>query len=1071
MTRDALESLSVRGLIELILRHEARIAQLNARIHELEAQLSSFARSPDAIRSPEPEVKSLPTSAMASDRVLTVGAEPDAVMTKRQVASINWPLSSFMMTTQRITTHLLHSPAFVLAAGIVALIVAGIGEYLVRQHNQTPLSPILYLIGIIVFTVSAWGVPAGKANRPAAENDAHAQHSNRRWLIGVGGVILALGLSLVAVNMLRADLKSATGAWLWIASLIVLMMTGIALHRGEGWPARWGADVFPHDQRARYVLIGGLVVLMALAAAARLLWLDKVPLGINADEGDRAAVSISIIRGTNPRSIFDSGWYYISMMYFTLLAQFFNISGIGFVQARIFTALFGIASVATITWLGIRHFGLRVGLLTGFLLSLLGIALQFARETSEAGITALFWAMSLLLFLEAARRGKTWAWIGAGLAGGYSIYFYPTGRLWALAAALYCLYLIVHGLGGRRRAIIRGAILAALASFLVSAPFFANVANKPGEFALRFEQTSAFVNNNATRLAYYKPSMTTEQLLLEQVVHSVGVFNQFPDGGGFWPTRLPLMPAALALLTLLGIGWCSLRWRDPRIAALTIWFWVSLLGVITTVETPNVQRLATAISIITFFPVLVFDNLARRVEQLMPFAHDTERRGQRLLRWAPAVAAALLVAAFMWNEGAFYFVDYASMERWAYPNAEGNAVNSQGTNSLVLTLGTSFHMINQGWIRLLAPDVSRAGIQSPGMNLPLTMPADRDLAFMLYPKQSYYLPYLNLLYPGGSTIPYIHPTEGRMFTFYRVSQQQWADAQGAMVEPPQGEPTRVRTLSEAPNGWNAYPSNMRWTAGLHVPRYWNYMFQVGPGPARLIIDQVEVLSVPAGTPVLSATVALAHGDHFVELEGSLTTAGQPALLQWAQLLSDNPMRTTPWQTVPTENLIATQNRGVGLFGLVQMPGRPAQHRLDRTLATCCLREEVLAEGRPYTVTWTGNITAPVSGQYGMSLFAQGEATLRIDGQTIIRTDSPSDTPITGTLNMSAGAHPVQLVYQVSNSPGGLEWAWTPPGGTTSIIPFTMLSPPPRAGIEMIVPFSVLGQRDLQPTDLPPAIIQ
>src|SRR5439155_20484372 len=163
---------------------------------------------------------------------------------------------------------------------------------------------------------------------------------------------------------------------------------------------------------------------------------------------------------------------------------------------------------------------------------------------------------------------------------------------------------------------------------------------KPAEFTLRYEQTSAFVGDNATRLPYYKPGMPAAQLWREQFVRAAGMFNQFPDGGGFWPTGLPLLPAVLALLTLVGIGWCTLRWRDPRSVALAIWFWVSLAGVITTVETPNVQRLTTAVPILALFPALVLDDLARRAEQL-----DVLAARQGLLRPPPGTAVATLALA------------------------------------------------------------------------------------------------------------------------------------------------------------------------------------------------------------------------------------------------------------------------------------------------------------------------------------------------------------------------------------------------------------------------------------------
>ena len=304
-----------------------------------------------------------------------------------------------------------------------------------------------------------------------------------------------------------------------------------------------------------------------------------VPFGINADEGDRAATAMQILRGTNSDGIFADGWYQISMMYFTMLSWLLNLLGMGFAQARVFGGIASLLACAIIIWIGARHFNWRVGLLAGGLFALLAIALQFARETSEAGPTATLWALSIAFFLEGARTGKLWAWIGAGLAGGFSIYFYPTGRLWPIFAALFCTYLLVHGLGGRRRAILLGVVLAAVAALIIMMPFVVNGLNHPETFTLRANDTSIFTQNNVTRLSYYKPQWSTSQLLGEQTIRSVGAFNQFQDEGGFWPTNRPIMYGLLAVLTLLGLGWVCLRVRDPRFAALAGWFWLGLAGV------------------------------------------------------------------------------------------------------------------------------------------------------------------------------------------------------------------------------------------------------------------------------------------------------------------------------------------------------------------------------------------------------------------------------------------------------------------------------------------------------------
>jgi hypothetical protein len=418
--------------------------------------------------------------------------------------------------------------------------------------------------------------------------------------------------------------------------------------------------------------------------------------------------------------------------------------------------------------------------------------------------------------------------------------------LWALLAAGFCIYLLVHGLGGRRRAIVRGAALAAIAAMLAAAPFFVLALRRPAVLWVRPSQTSIFAGDNVRRLSYYRPEWSTPRLIFEQADRSLGLFNRFGDRSGYWPTGRPVMGHALATLTLLGLGWSCLHWRDPRFVAFALWFWVGFVGVIVTIDTPNLHRMAAAVPVLALFPALVLDNLARRVEALVA----THRAGaRRAAQWATSGATVLVVAGLIWREGRFYFVDYAKMDSWPGARVEADAVRAQGTDTLLASVGWSSHMVISGLVRLMAPDTPLAGILSPGSDLPLAVPADRNLAFVVYANRPAYLPYLQEVYPGGALKPWHQPDGRLVVTTYRLSRQQWSAAQSALAWPPgEGTPVRVDRIGIAPAGWRHYPSAMRWTAGLRVPRYWNYGFRLGRGSTRLIVDGIPVPLSPVSTP-------------------------------------------------------------------------------------------------------------------------------------------------------------------------------------------------------------------------------
>jgi hypothetical protein len=252
-----------------------------------------------------------------------------------------------------------------------------------------------------------------------------------------------------------------------------------------------------------------------------------------------------------------------------------------------------------------------------------------------------------------------------------------------------------------------------------------------------------------------------------------------------------------------------------------------------------------------------------------------------------------------------------------------------------------------------------------------------------------------------------------------------------------------------------------------VNQYWNYGFRIGPGPARLVIDGKEVLSVPNGEASATANVSLARGDHVIQLEGVVGKTGQAALFEWALLSaekSSNP-DSLSWQKVPTERLRPTDRPPEGLFGIIEVPGR-SQHRLDATIATGGLTEE-FHSGGPFEATWRGTLNAPKTGSYEMALRAVGgPVELRLDGISIVQANGESDEVVRNRIALDAGPHSVELTYHVRHAPGALEWIWKPPSGADSIVPPSVLSPPPGAGVDSVLSFDVLGQSESQPVDQP-----
>ncbi|MGA7990833.1 MAG: PA14 domain-containing protein, partial [Thermoanaerobaculia bacterium] len=414
------------------------------------------------------------------------------------------------------------------------------------------------------------------------------------------------------------------------------------------------------------------------------------------------------------------------------------------------------------------------------------------------------------------------------------------------------------------------------------------------------------------------------------------------------------------------------------------------------------------------------------------------------------------------REVAFYFGPYAASDRWAHTRTEGGEIAREGRDAWALSLAGQQHMANSGWVYHLAPEAFRGGVLTPGAALPLAFPPNRDLAFLLYPGQAAYLPYLEALYPGGAIRRVTEPDGAPVFTVYRVPREVWASGQGALARTG-GRVLRVARLGDAPAG-TAPGASVRWTASLRIRRFWNYAFRTGPGPVRLAVDGIEVLRTGAGTQAGEAAVHLARGDHFVEFTAAVPADGAEATLLLGPYESpESPPRH--FERPAASALTPRDTPAGGLFGRVTAEDGTTQERRDGAVATGSFSDEAGLGDRAYRVVWTGSFLAGTDGVYGMGLFSQGDSALSLDGRLVVRgAGTEPSQPATSEVTLERGAHRVEITFEKAVSPGGIEWTFTPPGGPTSIVPPTVLEMPLGAGVGPPLPARAFGPDGRQRPD-------
>jgi len=950
-----------------------------------------------------------------------------------------------------------------LFAFLLALTLAVWGEYAIRA-SQTPVAGIvLYLAAILLI--------AATAPRFVLAPHAEGAHTlpRRGWVALAAGALGTLALGIRTFLLLRRDTADDGAFGWWVVSLLPLLLAALWVWRMERPAPLWRSEL-PVSRAGKMWLYLALLATLLVAVLLRFLWLDAIPFGVNPDEGDRAAVAIQIVRETIPAGIFEVGWYYISMIYFHLMAFVFKAFGIGYVQARAFTALFGVASVAITFWIGLRHFSWRVALLAGILAATTGVVLQFSRLITEAGPTATLWLLSLALMLEGARGGRSLPWVLAGAAGGFSLYFYPTGRVWALLAMLWGGYLLVRWLLAKRpeaRAIGRGLAIAAVAALVIAAPYLAWITAHPHELTLRFEQTTVFDPDNASRLGYVDPAWSTPRLVAEQIMRTLGIFNHFEDGGGVWPIRQPILSPALALLALLGIGLVSLRWRDPRFTMLGIVFWVGVSGVIITVETPNLIRMTAAIPLLPLLAALTLEEGITRARAY--FASPVAR--MRAL-WVATAFAALIVLTISFVEARFYFTDYARMNLWPTANQEGRALTLLPAGTRYTSLGNSFHMVNSGWVRLIAPEADRAGYKHPGSTLPYLgdgahsdgthSGGAQDIGVLLYPGQDALLSWLRTLYPEAQEVDYLLPGEPDYFTLLHIPATALAGQGKVQATTPDGSSILVDHFGAQPEG-TTVAERMQWSATWRIPQQWNYALRLTGESATLALNGVPFLANSVEQPVQTAAVNLARGDHGIAVAGK---SGDVTL----EIARMEPGSEPLFAPIPASQLLASDGSPRGFAATIQIADAPEQRRQENTLATCCIGDLLKMDGRSTTATWQATLQVPETGEYGFRLQSPGVATLTIGNEVVIHL--PETGAQENRIFLEAAATPITVTLDLpQGGNGALELQWQPPGSAWSILPHTVLHPDAAVLWQPALSDDLLLAPDNFARDLPPETVR
>lgn len=886
----------------------------------------------------------------------------------------------------------------------------------------------LYALGGVILASSAPAVCRWNPFRPT-------RAGARAYVLVAIGSIASLIATLINVARLRTNMADPLGPALWIGAMVVVLGYMLfPLTRRIGWWPLW-PSVQEKPERWRWTGPLILAALLVIAAALRLPDLADIPQGINPDEGDRASTSIDLLNGEAPAGWFDSGWFFINMIYFRTLAASLVLFGRDVAGGRMLSALVGIAFVGVIAWIGVRNFGWRTGLLATAFATGMTMTVQHSRLITEAGITGLMWAISIGGFLEGARTGRLWAWALAGISGGLGLYYYPSARLWAAGAVLTVLALMVHQ---RRPQLVLGIGVAGVASLVASAPFLMHLTQHPDELSGRYAQTAVLDPRNQERLAYLTPPEPLPALVALQVERTIGMFDRYPDGGGFLPTGRPIFGAPLAQLTLVGAVYLLVRgFRDPRLMVLSIWFWLGLSGVALTVETPDYLRSVGMLPSLCFILAIPLMDMIDRFTSVGALGREV------MAGAVPAVVAVLLLTPEMVG----YFVTFRTLPGgWGPETREGLVIASLGASGPVYSLEMNEHMVTSGWVKLLAPHTEKGRIPNVGREVPIIAPSGAPVSpgelrpdvyptesegfsvvFSPDPNQQAYVPMLQDLYPGA-----VAGDAGDGRRSIQVSADVLAGTRGVTVLDADGGTHAVPSFGEIPTGVTL-PARLTWRTGVRFPSYGVYHLAAS-GSAEI---QLRLDGAALAAPVVD--VQAFPGVHFLELVANVSNSSDHVTLRigGAELTPRQTYRLmdAPW---------GLQARLAG-----PLSGTAPGTFLDSTVSQTFFDPELGFVIIPNSIVWTGSLLAPRSGAYRMAFASEDTLHLQIEGQPVdVVTVKPEGWHSVGPgsqVQLSRGPHRIQVTLDISHGGRDLaRWNWVPPQPNGALDPTAEWSVvPPR----------------------------
>jgi 4-amino-4-deoxy-L-arabinose transferase-like glycosyltransferase len=345
---------------------------------------------------------------------------------------------------------------------------------------------------------------------------------------------------------------------------------------------------------AQGILVIGIVLILIVGVAMRLVDLGSHPYGVYQDEAVNGLDALHVIDGARPLYFTANNGREPFFIY--LVAIGVALFGQNALGLRAAAAFVGLLTVAATYLLGRSWHSQRAGLIAAGLLAVTLWHVHLSRISFRAGSLPLFAALALGLGALALKRQSRRLAAIAGIAYGLSFYTYLAARFTPLALLLIALYgWLWHRewIKPRIKLIIwwaGAALIAALPLILYGIAHPDIILGRSGQVAI-WNQPDFF------------------RLLAANVVRAAGMFTW--RGDWIWRHNVPGRPVFDPLVGLFfwaGVVLGVWRWRrQPALVLSFVWIGVMALPTLLADDTPHFLRGVGVLPVVMLLPAIMLD--------------------------------------------------------------------------------------------------------------------------------------------------------------------------------------------------------------------------------------------------------------------------------------------------------------------------------------------------------------------------------------------------------------------------------------------------------------------------------